>query len=440
MMGIAWSPDGKSLVFADAPEVSALWVLSVETLQRRPLATETRCLLAGHPAFSPDGRTLAFTCSQDYAAYAIYTVPKEGGRATQIAQMMGIPQGITWSRDGARLVFSNDPGVSEGRLWSVDLTTHRLEALPLSEDARQPAFSPDGTRLAFVRGSDNVNIWKLDAPSYRNARRFIASTRIQHSPRYSPDGRHIAFQSTRSGAHEVWLADADGSNPVAATHFNSGISGSPRWCSDSRRIAFDSRLNGPSSVYIEDILERVPRRIQTNLAEISLPTWSQDCHYLYVVAGAAKTALYRVPAQGGEAALVHNGVAINASESADGRALFFADAFENARIQQLTPEQGDVRPLAGMPRVRDGTSWEVTRDGIYFVDAGSPQAAIGHFEFATGSARELARMSHPIVPWTGLSVSPLDRSLLYSQTDEKSSEIMLAEFGNGAPSRAGTHP
>jgi hypothetical protein len=127
-------------------------------------------------------------------------------------------------------------------------------------------------------------------------------------------------------------------------------------------------------------------------------------------------------------------------ESADGRSLFLADAFENARIQRLTLGQGDLRPLAGIPRVRYGTSWEVTREGIYYVEAGSPQAAIGYFEFATDSTRELARLSHQIVPWTGLSVSPVDRSVLYSQTDEKSSEIMLAEFGNGVPSRAGTPP
>jgi len=439
VMGIAWSPDGRRLVFADASAVSSLSVLSVETLKRRPLSTQTNCLLAGNPAFSPDGQRLAFTCNADYASYGIYIVPSEGGRAERSAQLIGNPQGLTWSRDGARIVFSNDPGINEGRLWALDVATRGVEALPTSEDARLPVFSPDGKRLAFARGYDNVNIWKLDPGRYSTPRRFISSTRIQLSARYSPDGRRIAFQSTRSGAHEVWLADSDGSNPIQATSFNAGVSGSPRWCADSRRIAFDSRVGGPASVFVEDVLERVPRRLQTNLAEISLPTWSRDCRYLYVVAGAAKTALYRVPVEGGSAVAVHDGIAINASESADGRTLFFADAFENARILRMPVGSSETQPVPEMPRVRFGTSWDLTAAGIYFVDARTRQGAIGFFDFAKRSARQLAPLAHQVFPWTGLSASPLDRSVLYSQIDDDASDIILAEFVGQQPTAEHRH-
>ena len=425
MMGIAWSPDGRSIVFVGAG--ASLYTVSAETLQREPFSTGTHCLLAGYPEFSPDGRRLAFTCSSDYGSYGIYLVPKEGGSAERVVQITGNPQGLAWSRDN-RIVFSNDPGINEGRLWTLDLATRKVDPLPVSDDARFPAFSPNGAQLAFARGYDNVNIWKVDPRDGAAPQRFVFSTRIQENARISPDGRRVAFDATRSGAHEVWLADSDGSNPVQATHFNAGISGSPAWCADSRRIAFDSRIGGPVSVYVEDVSERIPRRVEANIPEVQLPTWSRDCRSLYVVANAAKTALYRVSPNGGKAELAYSGVAINASETADG-ALFFADAFEDAQIRRLEHGQSEAQIVPEMPRVRFGTAWQLTDGGIYFVDARSRNAAvISYYDFATRSTRRLAGLRYQVVPWTALSVSPLDGSLIYSQVDDEESDIMLAEF------------
>lgn len=425
MMGIAFSPDGRDIVFI-GPGAS-LSMLALESLQRKPLPTEVRCLMAGYPAFSPDGRQIAFTCSSDYGSYGIFVVSRDGGRAERLTQVMGIPQGLVWTRDNG-IVFSNDTGINEGRLEALDPSTREVKHLAVSDDARFPAISPDGRRLAFVRGGDKVNIWALGSRPGATPRPFIVSTRIQQDARFSPDGRRVVFVSTRSGAHEVWLADADGSNPIQATHFNAGISGSASWCSDSRRFAFDSRVNGPVSIYLEDVQERIPHRLETDLSEIQLPTWSRDCRSLYVVAGAAKSALYRIPIGGGKATLLYKGVAINASES-EGGTIFFADAFENANIRRLDPGHNETLPLPDMPRVRFGTAWQLTQSGIYFDDAASKNAAlISYHDFATRSTRRIAELQRQIVPWTPLSISPLDRSIIYSQVDDAESDIMIAEI------------
>jgi hypothetical protein len=131
---------------------------------------------------------------------------------------------------------------------------------------------------------------------------------------------------------------------------------------------------------------------------------------------------------GGPAVLVHNGIALNASESADGGTLFFADAFDNARIWRLQTGRREAEPLADMPRVRFGTAWELAGGGIYFVEAGGGPATVAYYDFASRSAVRVAQLQRSVLPWTGLTVSPLDRSLLYSQVDEEASDIMLAEI------------
>ena len=106
--------------------------------------------------------------------------------------------------------------------------------------------------LAYVQGSTNVNIWRLDLlASPSQARKLVISTRSQTGPSISPDGSMIAFESTRSGgSSEVW----EYAMPMARMHNNSRISGSHgqpvrRWSPDGKLLAFDSRAGGEAKPF-----------------------------------------------------------------------------------------------------------------------------------------------------------------------------------------------
>ncbi len=106
--------------------------------------------------------------------------------------------------------------------------------------------------------------------------KLVASTREQANPDYSPDGKHIAFESTRGGAREIWISDADGSDLMQISRFNSDFAGTPSWSQDGRKIVFDSWHTGDPEIYVVDMSELIPHKLVTDTSGAFLPSWSHD--------------------------------------------------------------------------------------------------------------------------------------------------------------------
>src|SRR6185503_15124555 len=122
------------------------------------------------------------------------------------------------------------------------------EKLVAGQDAAMPTISPDGRRLAYTtQRVYNVNLWQVTlATPTRSVGppvKFISSSRTQTRPAFSPDGHRVVFDSNRSGTQEVWISDADGSNPVPLTAFGGPQGGTPRWSPDGHSIVFDSHTD-----------------------------------------------------------------------------------------------------------------------------------------------------------------------------------------------------
>src|SRR5262245_27400380 len=95
-----------------------------------------------------------------------------------------------------------------------------------------------------ARSWNDSNIWRVPGPASPSAapgaaKKFIASTREGVDPRFSADGRRIAFASDRSGSMEIWVSDKNGQNITQLTSFGGPDVGSPQWSPDGHTIAFD---------------------------------------------------------------------------------------------------------------------------------------------------------------------------------------------------------
>ncbi len=228
---LSWSPDGKLLAFADRASrnepASSIFLLSLDSQEVRRL---TSPLGWGDfdPAFSPDGQTLAFS----RRGTGIYTVPVLGGEEHRLISG-GYNWGLAWTPDGRHVVFPDASWpVNAGWLWKISVRGGEPERQQFGQEGIEPSIR--GNRLVYVRQIANINIWRRKFNSLLSAsppERFISSTRMESGPQFSPDGRKIAFESTRSGYYEVWLCRSDGSGLIQLTHFNS-VTGTPRWSPD----------------------------------------------------------------------------------------------------------------------------------------------------------------------------------------------------------------
>ncbi len=424
---ISWSPDGKLIAFSDTDATSnhlRLYLISPESMQIRQVDLPERCEHQMQPAFSRDGKWLAYLCGFTSGLEALFIVSPSGGKSTQIASIEGFIEGIAWTHNSKSLIFSNDSG-GGAQLFEIPLANGKVRKLPFGDAALWPAISPAGDRAAYGLFSRNINIWRQDLSKADGLPvKLISSTREQASPQFSPDGRHIVFESTRSGWREIWMIDADGSNPVQLTSLKTAT-GSPQWSPNGRKVVFTSRFAGLADIFVVDIDERVPRKLITDMTDIFFPNWSRDGRWIYFTTERlGQHKLYRCPSTGGNALDLGASSSQTARESLDGQTLFFVSDV-NGEFKSLDLAHGGMESsVAGMPKVRY-SDWTVAKNGIYF----APEKAAGSVDFFNLANHRITHVTNinGSRRLSGLSISSDGLSLLYTEVDELTSDIMLVE-------------
>jgi Tol biopolymer transport system component len=154
-----------------------------------------------------------------------------------------------------RIVFSLPRTVGQ-QLVSVNFEGRDLRYLTSQSEGIDDwaAPSPDGKSLAFATSRDgDFEIYAARADGSR-PRRLTASTGLDIRPAWSPDGRQLAFTSLRDGNYEIYLVDADGSRPRRLTH-HPERDDFPQWHPDGQRLLTISERSGQFDLYLWDLAE-----------------------------------------------------------------------------------------------------------------------------------------------------------------------------------------
>jgi Tol biopolymer transport system component len=340
-------------------------------------------------------------------------------------------ENVAWTPDGKELIFSAGPH-GYTNLWRVPLAggdPKQLVAAGLADQAtlaRDP--SGHGMRLVFKRRNRDVNVWQIRMAGGRilgKPVRLIGSTRRDFEPRYSPDGNRIAFSSDRSGSVEVWICDKDGSNAIQMTHFPDGITSGARWSPDSKRLVFLSTVSGQSEIYMMDAQSGPITRLTTDPAHDTAPNWSRDGKWIYFASNrTGMQQIWKMPPEANATPIQvtrHGGIA--AIESWDGKTLYYAMQRGGDGIWKVPVEGGEETRV--LPTYAGWGNFDVTPKGIVFLPIEPPPGSVWFLPFGGGEPRRMADLERP--PDFGLSVSPADGSILYTQVDQDINELAIIE-------------
>jgi Tol biopolymer transport system component len=440
--GTSWTPDSKSLAVVDRANPSepySLFLVSIQDGSRRKLTTPLPNSLGDSgPAFSPDGRTLAFTRGGRYGSGNIYLLALSAD-----FQSLGDPRSIhlettpignlMWTPDGREILYLSGPGPSR-TLWRTPVAGNKppQQVPSVGRIGTEFAISRSGNRLAYSDVVADVDTWRLDLGDVKAPPvRLISSTGNNGAAEFSPDGTRIVFSSNRSGYGELCVSDRDGTHITPLTSLGAGT---PRWSPDGSEIAFDATVDGNPDIYVISAAGGTPRHVTDESSMDLMPSWSRDGKWIYFRSN--RTGTFQVWKTHARAEPGHSALAVQVTregglggfESFDSKFFYYAKGHPSS-IWRVPAGGGTEREF--IASVANPHAFAVARDGIYVL---APKDSRGGHNvefrpFASAKAEVVGRIDKE--PGSGFSVSPPGagghRSILFAAAEPRRADLHLVE-------------
>jgi Tol biopolymer transport system component len=443
----ALSPDGGRFAFASE---GSIWVVPVHGKVDPAIAGEPLKLTEAIPGWvvlptwSGDGKWIAFNqIGEDHGS--IYVVPSEGGQTKKIP-LKKYGSGylhnhrLSLSPDGKLLAFASTQEQEKGKREALRIYTVPVEggaATRLTDSwTREPAFSPDGTKLAYVKvrelkpREERTEVWVM--PVEGGTAVLVADVPNRPAnPVWSPDGKRIAYLTiSHSGSKELWIAPvSEQGEPVAAPTKvglpDAAYDLSAGWTSEDKIALF---FPSPHHQAVYTVPASGGKATQVTPSGIpSHPRWSPDGKRIFLRWG--KGELASIPAGGGEPSLIpkgSNSTVIEASPgggnaiSPDGKKIVFAGAqkgLEGVHIWTIPVGGGEPTRLTTPPTDNRFPCWSSDGNTIAFISYRKAEKNTFLSQIYTipaegGDARQLTSESDGVA-WATIAWSPDGKLLAY---------------------------
>ena len=206
----AWSPDGRSIAYTAWRPYMDILVSHIYQGRLESPASGSADSQNWLPAWSPDGAQLAFTSNRD-GQPDLYVINADGSGLRRLTNHPGIDTSPTWSPQGHQLAFVSDRTGSP-QVYVVGADGTGLRRITFESHCDRPTWSPAPyNEIAYSSQTGPGHDIKVVDLATNEVRQLTFGLGTNESPSYSPNGRHVAFSSTRgSGNKQIWVIGRDG--------------------------------------------------------------------------------------------------------------------------------------------------------------------------------------------------------------------------------------
>jgi Tol biopolymer transport system component len=446
-----WSPDATTIATSDAVpgSPSSIILISAQTGGRRQITVPAPGLGDTYPRFSPDGERLAFLRAVAVDEAELFLLDwKSRQPPKQLTFENRKVEGFTWAPGGRSFILSLARGATARSLWRLPVDGGPMERIAAAGTAAYtPVWSARRGALAYVQRRDNINLWRI--PTGEGAAGQIAATQattaaptpalvassshLDSCPAFSPDGTELAYRSDRSGTNEIWLTALLHNTPRRLTYINGPLTGRPRWSPDGKSIAFDSRVSGNSDVLIAAVTGGGWHNLTNTPSNEVIPSWSHDSQWIYFGSDrGGRWQIWKQPASGGPAEQVTWRGGYAAAESPDGKYLYYTRSPDSPGLYRIPLTGGEEEPILPTFAGMLWGNWAIAPHGIYYLhypdQNPSTTSTIRYLDLTTTQSHDIYRLpKHPVLWDGGLALSPDAKWLVFAELDYSGSNVQMLD-------------